>query len=131
MIGNALANTLAGNDGDDTLSGLAGNDTLTGGLGNDTYLFAANSALGADTLNEAAGGIDTLDFSGTTALAVTINLGTATSQVVNTNLSLVLGLATALENVIGGLLNDTLSHPALSEARDFVTAVAPHLLVAA
>jgi N-acetylmuramate 1-kinase len=30
-----------------------------------------------------------------------------------------------------GLLNDTLSHPALSEARDFVTAVAPHLLVAA
>jgi aminoglycoside/choline kinase family phosphotransferase len=30
-----------------------------------------------------------------------------------------------------GLLNDTLNHPALSEARDFVTAVAPHLLVAA
>ena len=30
-----------------------------------------------------------------------------------------------------GLLNDTLSHPALAEARDFVTAVAPHLLVAA
>ncbi len=30
-----------------------------------------------------------------------------------------------------GLLNATLSHPSLSEARDFVTAVAPHLLVAA
>ncbi len=30
-----------------------------------------------------------------------------------------------------GLLNDTLSHPSLTEARDFVTAVAPHLLVAA
>ena len=30
-----------------------------------------------------------------------------------------------------GLLNETLSHPSLSEARDFVTAVAPHLLVAA
>jgi aminoglycoside/choline kinase family phosphotransferase len=30
-----------------------------------------------------------------------------------------------------GLLNDTLSHPALAEMRDFVTAVAPHLLVAA
>ena len=113
LIGNALANTFTGNDGDDTLSGLGGNDTLTGGLGNDTYLFAANSALGADTLNEAAGGSDTLDFSGTTALAVTINLGTATSQVVNTNLSLVLGLATALENVIGGLLNDTLTGNAL------------------
>ena len=30
-----------------------------------------------------------------------------------------------------GLLNDTLSHPSLTEARDFVTAVAPHLLVPA
>lgn len=30
-----------------------------------------------------------------------------------------------------GLLNETLSHPAMSEARDFVTAVAPHLLVSA
>jgi aminoglycoside/choline kinase family phosphotransferase len=29
------------------------------------------------------------------------------------------------------LLNQTLSHPSLGEARDFVTAVAPHLLVAA
>ena len=113
LTGNALANTLSGNDGDDTLSGLAGSDTLTGGLGNDTYLFAANSALGTDTLNEAAGGSDTLDFSGTTALAVTVNLGTTASQVVNTNLSLVLGLATAFENVVGGVLNDTLTGNAL------------------
>jgi N-acetylmuramate 1-kinase len=30
-----------------------------------------------------------------------------------------------------GLLNQTLSHPAMSEARDFVIAVAPHLLVEA
>ena len=30
-----------------------------------------------------------------------------------------------------GLLNETLSHPAMAEARDFVTAVAPHLLVSA
>ncbi len=30
-----------------------------------------------------------------------------------------------------GLLNETLSHPAVSEARDFVTAVAPHLLISA
>jgi len=30
-----------------------------------------------------------------------------------------------------GLLNETLSHPSLSEARDFVTAVAPHLLALA
>lgn len=30
-----------------------------------------------------------------------------------------------------GLLTDTLSHPAMAEAKDFVSAVAPHLLVAA
>jgi Ca2+-binding RTX toxin-like protein len=113
LIGNALANTLTGNDGDDTLVGLAGNDTLTGGLANDRYLFAANSALGSDTLNETAGGTDTLDFSGTTTLAVTVNLGTTTTQVVNANLSLVLGLATGFENILGGLLNDTLTGNAL------------------
>ncbi|HBH53450.1 MAG TPA: hypothetical protein DDY91_16315, partial [Planctomycetaceae bacterium] len=73
LIGNALANTLTGNGGNDTLNGGAGNDSLTGGLGDDTYVFAANSALGTDTLNESAGGIDTLDFSGTTSTAVTLN----------------------------------------------------------
>jgi aminoglycoside/choline kinase family phosphotransferase len=37
----------------------------------------------------------------------------------------------AFQPRLRGLLNNTLSHPSLSEARDFVTAVAPHLLVAA
>ena len=109
LIGNALANTLTGNAGNDTLTGGAGNDTQIGGLGDDTYLFAANSALGTDTLNESAGGIDTLDFSGTTSLGVTVNLGNAASQVVNSNLSLVLGLATGFENAIGGGGNDSLT----------------------
>jgi Ca2+-binding RTX toxin-like protein len=109
LIGNALANTLTGNAGNDTLTGGAGNDTQVGGLGDDTYLFAANSALGTDTLNESVGGTDTLDFSGTTSTAVTVNLGNAASQVVNSNLSLVLGLATAFENAIGGGGNDALT----------------------
>jgi Ca2+-binding RTX toxin-like protein len=109
LIGNALANTLTGNSGNDTLTGGAGNDTQVGGLGDDTYLFAANSALGTDTLNESAGVVDTLDFSGTTSTAVTVNLGNAASQVVNSNLSLVLGLATAFENATGGGGNDLLT----------------------
>ncbi|MFN9373541.1 MAG: beta strand repeat-containing protein, partial [Planctomycetaceae bacterium] len=109
LTGNALANTLLGNDGPDNLSGGAGNDSLNGGLGDDTYRFAANSALGTDTLNESAGGTDTLDFSGTTSTNVTLNLGTTASQVVNANLSLVLGLATAFENAIGGGGNDLLT----------------------
>ena len=109
LVGNALATSLTGNGGDDTLAGLGGNDTLIGGLGNDVYLFAANTALGTDTLNELAGGTDTLDFSATTTLGVTVNLGNAGTQVVNANLSLALGNATAFENVIGGGGNDLLT----------------------
>jgi len=109
LIGNALANSLTGNGGDDTLAGLAGNDTLIGGLGNDSYLFAANTNLGTDTLNESSGGIDTLDFSATTTLGVTVNLGTTGNQVVNANLTLALGIATAFENVIGGGGSDRLT----------------------
>jgi Ca2+-binding RTX toxin-like protein len=109
LIGNALANTLTGNAGNDTLAGGAANDSLTGGLGDDTYLFAANSGLGTDTLNESAGGTDTLDFSGTTSTNVTLNLGTTSTQVVNANLSLILGLSTAFENAVGGGGNDLLT----------------------
>ncbi len=109
LTGNANANTLTGNGGDDVLTGRAGNDSLFGGAGNDRYTFAADSPLGTDTLNETGGGIDTLDFSGTVSTAVTINLATATSQVVNANLSVILGSATNFENVIGGALSDTLT----------------------
>ncbi|MCY2968006.1 MAG: M10 family metallopeptidase C-terminal domain-containing protein, partial [Planctomycetota bacterium] len=109
LTGNANANTLTGNGGDDVLTGRAGNDSLIGGAGNDRYTFAADLALGTDTLNETGGGIDTLDFSGTVSTAVTINLATATAQVVNVNLSVNLGSATNFENVIGGALGDTLT----------------------
>jgi len=37
----------------------------------------------------------------------------------------------AFQPRLRGLLNDTLSHPSMAEAKDFVTAVAPHLLVPA
>jgi trimeric autotransporter adhesin len=59
--GNALDNTLQGNDaanvlmggaGNDTLNGKKGLDTLIGGLGNDTYLLEDD----ADTVVELAGG---------------------------------------------------------------------------
>jgi trimeric autotransporter adhesin len=36
--GNALANTIAGNDGNNVLDGKAGADTMAGGLGDDTYV---------------------------------------------------------------------------------------------
>ena len=108
LTGNSNANTITGNAGNDTINGGAANDTLVGSAGNDTYLFDADTALGTDTINEAGGGTDLLDFSSTTTLAVTVNLGLATTQVINANLSLVLGSATTMENVTGTALDDNL-----------------------
>jgi Ca2+-binding RTX toxin-like protein len=115
LIGNAVANVIIGGAGDDILVGMGGNDTLTGGLGNDTYQFDTDSSLGSDTLNESAGGTDTLDFTGTTTTGITINLGLATVQTVaGGNLSLVLGSASTFENVTGGDLNDTFTGNSLN-----------------
>ncbi|MCY2963972.1 MAG: calcium-binding protein, partial [Planctomycetota bacterium] len=108
LTGNANANTLTGNGGNDVLAGGAGNDLLTGGAGDDVYAFTADSALGSDTLNETGGGIDTLDFSATAGSGVTINLGLATAQVVNANLTLILGSISTFENVVGGVQGDTI-----------------------
>lgn len=46
-FGNALANTLRGNDGANALAGGAGKDVLWGGLGDDAFVF--NTALNAST----------------------------------------------------------------------------------
>jgi Ca2+-binding RTX toxin-like protein len=134
LTGNDLANNLSGGGGDDLLLGLAGNDTLLGGLGNDTlvggagidtltgdagndtYVFDADTALGSDTLNESGGGIDTLDFSATTTQPIAVNLGVATAQAVNGNLSLTFSSTSTFENVIGGALNDTLTANTLANA---------------
>ncbi|MFS0756040.1 putative Ig domain-containing protein [Noviherbaspirillum sp. 1P10PC] len=45
LIGNGLANLLAGGQGNDTLRGGGGNDTLDGGLGNDTLAGGAGADL--------------------------------------------------------------------------------------
>jgi len=67
--GNALANYLAGNDGDNVLNGMTGddtivagkgNDTLIGGTGDDKYVFDANS--GSDVIDNADGGFDGVFF---------------------------------------------------------------------
>ena len=114
VIGGSQNDSLAGTTGSDTLEGGPGNDTLTGGAGNDTYLFDADTALGSDTLNESGGGVDLLDFSATLSLGVTVNLATASSQTVNSNLSLTLSAGNTFEMVLGSALNDTLSGNALN-----------------
>jgi ELWxxDGT repeat protein len=89
--------------------------TLAGGAGNDAYTFDADAALGLFTLNEAGGGMDTIDFSLTTTVHVSVNLSTAPTQVVHaTNLSLILGSTSTFEDIIGGSGNDTITGNALA-----------------
>jgi Ca2+-binding RTX toxin-like protein len=55
--GNALRNTLVGNDGANILDGLAGADTMVGGKGNDTFIVGQTT----DVVTEAVGGgVDTI-----------------------------------------------------------------------
>jgi Ca2+-binding RTX toxin-like protein len=114
VIGGALGDTITGNTLNNVITGGGGNDVLTGGAGNDTYRFDTDNALGSDTINEAGGGIDTLDFSATTTRAVSINLGNAAAQVVNAGLTLTLSAGNTIENVTGGALGDTITGNALN-----------------
>ncbi|MFO5473151.1 MAG: beta strand repeat-containing protein, partial [Dolichospermum sp.] len=103
-----------GNANNNVFQGNSANNTLTGLDGNDTYRFLANTALGRDTITETTtGGIDNLDFTGTTA-AVNVNLGVATSQTVNSNLKLILSANNVIENATGGTGKDRLTGNALN-----------------
>ena len=109
LVGGAGVDAINGGGGDDILEGKSGNDVLTGGQGDDTYVFAANSALGTDTVVEAAnGGFDVLDFSSTLTQAVNVDLSRVGAQIVNPFLILALPAADRLENVIGGAGDDVL-----------------------
>ncbi len=80
---------------------------LDGGFGGDTYKFA-DVALGSFTIDERAGGTDTLDFSAS-SLGVTVDLSMTTAQVVNANLTLTLVSGASIENVIGTAQNDVIT----------------------
>ncbi|MCU0961341.1 MAG: M10 family metallopeptidase C-terminal domain-containing protein [Pirellulaceae bacterium] len=114
LVGNSLANVLKGGGGNDALTGAAGNDSLVGGSGNDTYIFDTDVVLGNDTIDESAGGTDTLTFSPTSTRSISANLANAAAQVVNANLTLVLGSGATVEHVIGGSQADTLTGNSLA-----------------
>jgi Ca2+-binding RTX toxin-like protein len=84
------------------------NIELVGGGNDDIYAIDADTALPRVFIDEAGGGIDTLDFSLTTLQAVNVNLGSSLLQTVNINLGLQLRNPTALENLIGGSRDDGL-----------------------
>jgi hypothetical protein len=122
LNGGAGFDSLHGQDGNDRLEGGAGDDLLEGGTGNDVYVFDADTPAGIDILNElpgAANGIDTLDFSPTTGVAVRMDLAIGgTAQDVGTvgmslYLRLTLSDGNAIENLVGGGGDDTLLGNAL------------------
>jgi Ca2+-binding RTX toxin-like protein len=115
LTGGAGINTLNASafTGPATLIGAAGNDTLLGGTGDNTYPFITDTALDSDIIID-PGGTDTLDFSGTTAFGVTVDLSEPGAQFVNNNLTLTLSNGSSIENVLGSALDDTLTGNALA-----------------
>ena len=83
--------------------------TLAGAAGSDLYKFDADTALGVWALDESSGGIDTVDFSLTTTVGLSMNMAYGGTQAVHrTNLSLSLGSGATIENAIGGAGADNL-----------------------
>ncbi|HEY0549048.1 MAG TPA: Calx-beta domain-containing protein, partial [Verrucomicrobiae bacterium] len=138
LFGNEGKDRLHGQDGDDRLEGGSSNDTLWGNEGDDTFVFGGDAVLGNDTIIELIGeGEDTLDFSKTASYAVKIDLGfrepnpapsdsrdqqtviqfeTPDGTAFHLKLNLSDGdpdsnamtLEDTIENVIGGIADDTL-----------------------
>ncbi|MFN8983217.1 MAG: hypothetical protein ACK5X9_11925, partial [Alphaproteobacteria bacterium] len=70
LTGSYGNDTLLGGADGDTITGSGGADSLDGGAGNDLYLMA--NASGPFALND-SGGSDTVSFSGTTGLEITVD----------------------------------------------------------
>ena len=91
--GNALANTLRGNDSDNRLDGGAGADSLIGQFGNDTYVVDNV----ADTVLEGTGaGTDTVESS------VTYTIATNVENLTLTGAAAINGTGNTLANVLTG-----------------------------
>jgi Domain of unknown function (DUF4214)/RTX calcium-binding nonapeptide repeat (4 copies) len=113
-----IATTLIGGAGNDSITGGTGgevfpvgpgNDTINGGSGNDTYTFDTDVPLGSLVIDSTGTGNDTLDFSQTTSVPVTLNLSSTLPQQVNANLNLTLLSAGAIAAFRGTQQSDTIS----------------------
>jgi Ca2+-binding RTX toxin-like protein len=97
--GNILNNTLIGNEGANILDGGAGNDTMTGGKGDDTYVVnVAGDIVNELVLNNAGGGVDTVESAVTFTLATRTNI----EHLILTGAGNITGTGNALNNEITG-----------------------------
>ncbi len=115
VIGSSTVDSLTGNSLNNTITGGAGGDTMAGGTGNDTYILDTDTALGADVITEllADAGEDTLDFSGSSSLQITLDMALTTAQIINANLTITL-TGGGFENAIGGDKDDDMKGNALA-----------------
>jgi trimeric autotransporter adhesin len=99
-IGNTLANTIIGNDGDNVLDGLTGADALVGGSGNDTYIVENPGDIVTES---SSGGTDLVESSINYTLRSNVENLTLTGAVAVT------GTGNTLNNIlVGNNLNNTL-----------------------
>ena len=115
LVGGDGNDTLVGGTGPDALLGGSGNDNIDGQAGDDHFVFLGPvSSPETDTIVEAAaGGTDTLDFSGLTSTdPVTVNLSTDVGTATHINRTVNTGAAGQVDNfeiVIGGAGDDSIT----------------------
>jgi len=108
--GNALSNTLIGNEGDNILDGGKGNDTMAGGLGDDIYYVDSTTDIIIENVDE---GMDTVYAAKTYTLGVNLeNLiltGTASNKAYGNDLNNTLTGNSGNNTLAGGAGADTMS----------------------
>lgn len=97
MDGHGGNDAINGNAGDDTLLGGAGNDRLYGGAGDDTFFLDAG-----DDIIDGGAGIDWLAVASAVGVNVTLGKGSRDAAMGRDSF-------TSIENVIGGAGDDTLT----------------------
>jgi Ca2+-binding RTX toxin-like protein len=109
LFGNGGDDALTGGSGNDLLDGGPGDDTLKGGAGDDEYPLNDIRLIllftGADTIDDSAGGSDTVNLLGVTEPA-TIDMTTTARQQVTAHDSLAMS---GVEDVIGSEFSDMIT----------------------
>ena len=111
-------NTVLGGPGSDTLMSSAGVDVLDGGPGASEYALDGDLS-GTVSVIEAGGPEnDVLSTWPTTTVDPTVDAGTTASQAVTPSLQLQLSSATAIDDLVGGSRDDTLTGNSLENLLD-------------